>query len=228
MDKINLSIKTHYRTYKKFNDIGLAEELGEILRQNQIDYLLEDSTPPFDLSFANNRINDEYRIKIDPTEFIKVNELLEQQALVQLNNVDKSHYLYTFNTEELLDLISKKDEWSEFDYLLAQKILKERNVNLDSKVLSEIDAQRIDELSKPEQLNTSWLYIGFLLALLGGIFGILIGWYISTNSRTLPNGKVVYCYSEADRNKGKWIEVLGVIVFILCFVSQIIKQFQGL
>jgi hypothetical protein len=53
--------KDHYKTYRTFNDYGLVRELEATLTKHQIDYVIENGSLPFDPSFANNPINQEYR-----------------------------------------------------------------------------------------------------------------------------------------------------------------------
>lgn len=215
----------NYKTFRQFNDIGLAQELIELLKNNNIGYILEDNTPHFDVSFANNKINDEYRLKIAPENFELVNNLLENTASKYLDSVEQEHYLFTFSNDELLEIIKKKNEWSAFDFLLARKILGDRGVSISDANLLTFEKERMTELSKPEKINNSWFYFGFLFALLGGFFGFIIGWFIKTNKKTLPNGSTVYCYIESDRNKGNVMFLLGIITFLLTFLFQLFKRF---
>lgn len=217
-------MEEEYKTYKVFNDHALAKNLEAILLQNDIECVLENTSMPFDISFANNALNQEYRIKIKSKDFVGANTLLESEAAVALQEVDAGHYLFDFSNEELMQLIAKRDEWSEFDFLLARKILKERNVNLEIAELAHIQEKRLEELSKPEKVNPGWIYAGFLFALLGGVFGIIMGWFISSNTKTLPNGNTMYCYSESDRKKGKAMFMIGVAVLVSFVVLKIIQQ----
>lgn len=120
---------------------------------------------PFDVSFANNALNQEYRLKIKSEDFVSANTALENEAVVGLQEVDPEHYLFDFSNEELMQLIAKRDEWSDFDFLLAKKILEQRNVNLDMGELAHIQEKRLEELSKPEKVSPGWIYAGFLFAL---------------------------------------------------------------
>jgi hypothetical protein len=61
---------------------------------------------------------------------------------------------------------------------------------------------------------TTW---GYISAFLGGVIGIAIGLNLWTMKKTLPNGERVYVYNENDRNHGKIMTVVGIIV-LLCSV----------
>lgn len=213
-----------YKTYKVFNDYGLAKELETTLVVNNIEYILDNTSIPFDPPFANNPLNQEYRIKIKSEDFVKANSILENEAVLELQQVDKNHYLFDFSNEELIQLIAKRDEWSDFDFLLAKKILVERNVDLKVSELAHMEELRLEELGKPQKVNPGWIFAGFLFALLGGVFGIIMGWFISTNTKTLPNGKSTYCYSKDDRKKGVGMFIIGVISLIFFVILKIINQ----
>lgn len=213
-----------YKTYKIFNDYGLARDLETTLFQNNIEYVVDNTSLPFDPSFANNPLNQEYRVKIRPEDFVKANMILEKEAAVELQDVDPGYYLFDFSNEELLQLIAKRDEWNDFDFLLARKILDQRGVYLKISELVEMEEQRFEELSEPEQVKPGWMYAGFLFALLGGIFGIIMGWFISTNTKTLPNGESTYCYSESDRKKGRLMFIIGVVFLVVFVILKVIKQ----
>jgi hypothetical protein len=47
---------------------------------------------------------------------------------------------------------------------------------------------------------------------------------ISSNTKTLPNGNTMYCYSESDRKKGRAMFIIGVAVLVSFVVLKIIQQ----
>ncbi|WP_316789605.1 hypothetical protein [Pedobacter frigoris] len=214
----------NYKTYRTFNDPGLVRELEATLDEHQIHYITENTSLPFDPSFANNPLNQEYRVKLKSEDFERANATLIKEASVQLDDVDRDHYLFAFSDEELIQLISNRDEWSNYDFLLAQRILKERGRVIEAGELANFEEKRLQELSRFEQINPGWIYAGFLFALLGGIFGIMMGWFISSNTKTLPNGKTMYCYSDADRRKGRIMLIAGIVVLVVCLILRVIQQ----
>ena len=100
--------------------------------------------------------------------------------------------------------------------MLARKILAERGKVVSDEAISAIHEERIEELKSPEPPQTSWIIIGYLFALLGGVLGIFIGWHLMTYKKTLPDGERVYDYTERDRKQGRIIFYLAVIVTALC------------
>jgi hypothetical protein len=212
-------------TYQKFNDPALAEELTQLLDGHNIEYDLEEQSFRFDPSLVLNNAAKEYAVKIRHEDFEKVNGLLKENEANNVDEIEKDYYLFSFSDDELMEVISKADEWSAFDVVLARKLLAERGKEISDQKISAIHVQRIEELKKPETSQLSWIIAGYLIAL-GGVLlpffvsaiGVFIGWHLSTYKKTLPDGERVYGYSETDRMHGKRIFYLGIIVFVLSFV----------
>lgn len=198
-------------TFQKFDEQVSALDLGKILDENNIEYLLEDTSLSFDPTFSNNGFGKEFRIKIQKQDFEKVDILLQKSSQTEINEIDKDHYLFSFSDDELIELITKRDEWSQFDFLLAQKILKERGREISPEMIEQIKKERIIALSKPEESQKNWIIVGYISALLGGLLGVFIGWHLLTHKKTLPDGSRIYAYSEMDRTQGNRILILGGI-----------------
>src|SRR5690606_28514397 len=147
-----------------------------------------------DSSFGGGGFTNEYVVKIGKNDFEKANQVLIEQSISELDSIDKDYYLFSFTDTELRDIVAHSDEWNKFDFLLAQKLLKERGNEIDQHELETIKQQRIDELSQPEKPQHTAVIAGYILAVLGGIFGLFIGWYLSTHKKTLPNGERVHNY----------------------------------
>lgn len=189
-------MKNNYLTYQKFNNEGEAFELAELLTANKIEFLLEDTSGNFDPSFANNDFNKEFRIKLQKHDFDHADKLLLSISEKYLNDIDKDYYLFAFSDEKLLRILTESDKWSKFDYLLAQKILKERGQEVSEKLLDTLRKQRIEELAKPEDSQKTWIMAGYLFAFLGGFLGLFIGWHLRSHKKALPNEDSVYAYSS--------------------------------
>lgn len=216
-----------FLTFQKFNDHGAASELGTLLNENKIEYLLEDCSASFDPSFANSSLAKEFRIKLKKMDFEKADNLLQSISLNQIETVDKDYYLFDFTDNELIEIITKRDEWGQLDFLLAQKLLKERGKEIKPEVVELLIKQRIDELAKPEEHQKTWIYAGYITALLSGFLGFFIGWHLLTHKKTLPNGDRVYSYSKSDRKHGNRILIIGAIFFVLWLTLRILTMNLG-
>lgn len=185
-------------------------------------HLLEEHTIPYQTEIYRERIEPigmttlppEYIVKVQPARFSEVNELLHELAAGEVLLVAEDHYLFGFKDEELFDILASPDEWSAFDYQLARRILKQRGIDVDARLLDLLKKSRLHELAQPEAKQTANLWLGYLFALLGGIVGLFMGWHLATAKKTLPNGERVYVFRTRDRQHGKWIIVLGLTMLI--------------
>ncbi|MBB6237141.1 hypothetical protein HDC90_001759 [Pedobacter sp. AK013] len=214
---------TNFLTFQRFNDRVAALTLAETFRENGIECGLEDVSENFDVSFANNEINKDFRIKLKPEDFERANSLLLQLAEKDLADVDPDYYIFGFSDEELKEIIERQDEWSSLDFLLAQKILRERGVEVNIEQIQTLKVKRIEKLSEPEK-NTQLLIIaGYALAIIGGLIAIIIGAYLCTHKKTLPNGERVFGYAASDRGHGERILIIGILALILSAIYQFSK-----
>ena len=208
----------NFLRYRKFIYKEDALELIKILKDNDIDYQLEENPIGIDANFGADVNNNEFILKIDKNVFGKVEKLEEELMKSNINNVDENYYLYEFSDEELIEIIIKKEEWNKFDYLLAQKILKERGKEINPELLNVIEKQRLEELSKQEELPKMWIYFGYFFAIIGGFLGVLIGYYIMSYKKTLSNGESVYFYKKEDRKQGQNILICSIIGIVFWLI----------
>jgi hypothetical protein len=202
-------------TFQKFTAKEDAAELETILKDHKIVYELEGDSTSIDANFIGNAASTEFRIMLKWNDFEKANQLLQDVLLKELEQVDPDHYLFQFSDEELFEILGAKDEWSQYDYLLAQKLLKERGKDINPEVVQSLQKNRIAHLSKPETSDHSWILWGYSTAVAGGFFGIVIGLYLRSHKKTLPNGNRVYAYTKSDREHGSKIAVIGVIMLVI-------------
>lgn len=208
--------------FKKFQDKGLATELADLLNENGIEALLIDNSPDFDITFSGNTLRNEYEVKIRESDFEQAEALLKSEAKKWVEQIDRNYYLFDFSTEELYDILANFDQWSEFDFELAKKILEDRGEKISINLVNSLRKQRIDILIKPEDAQNPWIFGGYFFAILGGVVGVFIGWYLWTFRKTLPDGKQVYMYAEADRTHGKRIFIVGICCTVLWLLLKMV------
>ena len=227
---------SEFVTYEKFATIGELKEFVELLQENNIPYELEDDIQLLDAGFANPNHHRDYRIKLQQADFEPVNELRNSLALLELDQVDQDYYLFQFTDEELIDLISKKDEWSPFDFQLAQKILKDHGKEISSLRMDELKNSRIKELATVEKHSIGGIIAGYILTACGGVLsfviygymstllvliGLIIGGYIVSSKKTLPNGERIFTYGDSDRKQGKIILIIGAPMLIISVLMRL-------
>ena len=203
-----------YVIFRRFSNIEQVNELKSALNENGIETIIDDNAPPVDVTFTGGgAINNKIEVRIKPADFTKAEEVLAKIAEEHLNDVDPNYYLFDFTNEELFDILLKSDEWNNFDYALAQKILKERGEHVDNQLLESLKAQRLTELAKPEGNQRPWIIGGYFFAFMGGFLGLVIGYLLFTSKKTLPDGTRVFSYAENDRKHGRYIFYIALVVF---------------
>lgn len=210
-------------TFQRFNDQNSASELGDFFKEKKLEYLIEDNSLSFDPTFANNGFGKEFCIKLKKSDFEKGNAYLIEKAGIESIEVDKDYYLLSFTDKELFELIAAGDEWSPFDVSLAKKLLQNRGKEITPDDIEKIKNNRIRELSKPEEGQTTYIIVGYITAVLGGFLGIFIGWHLLTFKKTLPNGKRIYAYSDNDRKQGNRILIIGGIFLVIWLLYRFLK-----
>ncbi|MBL4745664.1 MAG: hypothetical protein JKY08_04790 [Flavobacteriaceae bacterium] len=133
-------------------------------------------------------------------------------------------YLLQFTNEELYEILLKSDEWGDFDYSLAQKILIQRGKSIDHELLAALKKERIKDLSKPEENQKPWIIAGYIFAILGGFLGLIIGYSLMTSKKTLPDGQRINSYAEKDRKQGKYILIISACVFPIGLILKVITS----
>lgn len=217
-----------FLTFRKFDDPALASDLITLLDENHIEYQTEqNSLVGNPLLVSGGEANNEWTIKLRQPDFDKVNTLLVADETQAIDGVEKDYYLFDFTNEELRDVLIKADEWSAFDFALARKILTDRGISIDDKEIEIIKNYRLETLKEPEKAQSTWVVIGWICALMGGLLGMCIGWIMWKLKKTLPNGERVYAYTEGDRKQGQWIFVIGTIIFVTAAIIRAYNYSTG-
>ena len=215
-------MEDNFATYRKFIFKDDSLDLIEILKEHKIDFILSDNSSRLDSTFGNDDNTKQFALKIERANFKKVEELEEDLISKSLDNVNKDYYLFEFSDEELIEIVLKSEEWNKFDYLLAQKILKERGKEVNLDLIKAINKRRIDDL-KTEEASPKWLiYIGYLFSVLGGFIGIFIGLYLMNYKKTLPNGETIYGFGTEDRKSGKNVFICSIMGIIFWLIVRIL------
>jgi hypothetical protein len=205
-------------TYRKFNSLMDAVPLMTLLKQNDIEYVIENASPSLDITFSANTMLDEYRIQISQSDFEKVDALLENISDVTVDEIDADHYLFEFTDEELKSILETPDEWSITDFVFARTILSKRGIEFTDEQLEDMRNARIRLLKTTRKTPRNFIFAGYVFALLGGVGGIAIGWYLKNFRKTIFTGEQVWEYDEKTRKIGAQIFTFGLVVNLLCVI----------
>jgi len=217
-----------YTTFKKFPDAAEAKHLQQFLIDNGIECLFINNSPQMDGTMLGTDLLKEYEIQLKQSDFERAHELLEQDAKDMVVNLDKDYYLLSFTDEELYEVVLKQEEWSEHDYILARRLLTDRGKTIDDSLIKALRQQRMADLAKPEVNQGAWIGAGYILAVLGGFFGIIIGYVLWSSRKTLPNGQIVHSYTPEDRMHGRIIFLIGIVVLPIAIFIRVILAYLEL
>jgi hypothetical protein len=209
-------------TIKKFSTYIEAAGVVELLDKNNITYKVEKSEVSGDIVFAGNTLEEELHLKVKPEDYETVEKLLEELEEIDAEKLEKDYYLFEFSDKELIEILEKPDEWSFNDYRWAQEILKQRGKEVAKSQLDEWKKKRLDFLAQPEVVKGSYLLSAYLFCILGGIIGFFMGRHVHAFRKLLPNGQKVYAFDEESRDKGKRVEVTGLICFSVFIILLIV------
>lgn len=211
-----------FLTFQTFSDIELANVLTEKLANNNIEFRIEKILPLLDSAILGQSSLPEIAVKLHPDEFLKAHKVLEEYYKMQIEAVEKDYYLFDFTNDELFEIITKPDEWGPLDYQLAQKILIDRGQKINEEVTEKLKTIRIQELAKPGKASNSLIVLGYCFFIFAGIVTILTGRYLVNDKKTLPDGQLVFSFSENDRRQGKRMIKIGGVYLIFCVITLII------
>jgi len=208
-------MEPEFTTYQKFDDIEQAREMALVLDIHGIPHEIADVFPA-------------YALNVRPEDMETVKKLLgnndDNNGEEVPDDQGEDYYLYKFTNEELLEVIADADEWNNTDVSLARKILTDKGVAINEAQLDSIHEQREAELHQPAKPQTFLIISGYVLALLGGVFGMAIGLSLYNDQKTLPNGEIIYKYSDNDRSHGRLMFYLGTVVLGTFIVYRIFRK----
>ncbi len=214
-------------TFKRFHTAEQAAEVIAILQEHHIPVQYEEEVVLMDKVYVGQNFDQRHLVKIPAGYFSQADTLLKSQITISPEDVEPDYYLLSFTTEELKEVILKKDEWGDFDYALALKLLEKQGIPYSQEQLELLGTSRLKSLSQPQDLPVIWLLIAYFSPFLlfahipfSHIFsfiGIFIGAFVLLTKKTLPDGSRVYAFSEKTRQQGKWIIISGIVLIIICW-----------
>lgn len=215
-------------TYKRFPTAEQAAEVITLLQEHHIPTQYEEEVVLMDKVYVGQNFDQRHLVKIPADYFSSADTLLKSQITVSAEDVEPDYYLLSFSTEELKEVIIKKDEWGDFDYALATKLLEKQGISYSTEELQLLGHSRLETLSQPQDLSSIWLFIGYLSPLLlfmpipyapvYSFIGIFIGGFVLLTKKTLPNGSRITAFSLKTRNQGKLIIISGVVLIPICWM----------
>jgi len=206
-----------FARFKEFPTMDSAMPILEILTKNHLPVKVIRNRATFD-GILGVEHPERVELQVQLRNFEEARLVIENEMILPIYATEEDYYLFDFSDEELYQILLKSDEWGEFDYMLAKKILQDRGKTIDDDFLEVHQKQRLEELARPETSSLSFVCAGYIFALLGGFLGILIGWLLWSQHKILPNGQRVPIYSKDDRTHGKIIFGIGIVMLLISLI----------
>ncbi|MBC9934921.1 hypothetical protein [Chitinophaga qingshengii] len=213
-------------TFKRFHTAEQAAEIITLLQEHHIPVEYEEEVL-LDKIYAGQNFDQRHLVKIPAGYFSQADSLLKSQIRVSLDEVEPDYYLLAFSTEELKEVIDKKDEWGDYDYALALKLLEKQGISYSPEQLKQQGESRLDTLSQPQALPLWWLVVGYIsplfiftmipFTLVCSLLGIFIGGFVYLTKKTLPDGSRVPAFTAKARTQGKWMMVIVFVLDVICW-----------
>ncbi|SDL89724.1 hypothetical protein [Chryseobacterium taihuense] len=222
--------------FRKSSDKYIIEEIASVLDRHSIIYKTVDNEKDFDPSFSTNQLRVVYQILIADDDFMIANKALSDYYANEID-IHEDYYLFEYSDDELKDIIFKKDEWNEFDYEAAKRILKQRGENISDEEIDVIDGKRLNSLRNDyENLKEvkNYVILGYIFAIIGCILSLVWGLLIFVSfgiaiaiiklKKQLPNGERIYYFNERDRKHGQrilWLSITFTVFWMTIFITRI-------
>jgi hypothetical protein len=221
---VTTNMDQDYLRFKLFTDKAAAEDFADVLKQNNIDYRIDEDALTFDASFANDPLAKDYVIAIKQPDFIAASLAYDEYFAKRLGAVPDDYYLLQFSDEELEEILARPDEWGAFDYQLAQELLRKRGVEITNEKRDRLKVDRYYALAQPEGEAVTNIVGYYIVSIFFFPVGWIIGWTWGYSKKQMPDGYRVYAYNETVRNHGRIILLISIILPLFAAISKMIDM----
>lgn len=211
-----------FQPYQTFLTPEAAQPLLALLREHDVPYETALERPVFDVKMAFNPTDVHSVVRLRPADFAVARQLEDQADEAFAAHISPDHYLFGFRDDELREILVKPAEWSRLDVVLAAQLLRQRGHDPSPAALAQWQRTQPAALSQPEKPPKTLVVIGYVMAALGGLGGIVVGLSLLYSRKQLPDGRSVPHYTEADRAHGFQILLLSFAAILAAFVLRLL------
>jgi hypothetical protein len=207
-----------FATYNKFRTPENAQYLIDLLQRHEVPYTFEHEVNQLDKVYIGESIDPMFVLKVPGDRFNDVNALLANLAKKDMTQPDFEHYLQSYTTAELQEIVREPATWNAYDVQVATTLLSERS---DEPIPVPVSAV---ENEGPVKIQAPWIVLGYMGCLLGlplffwGLSGFFAGLAIVQANKTLKNGNVIKMFTAQDRQQGRIMMALSLVCVTLGFV----------
>lgn len=160
----------NYIDFQRFSSIEQTSDLISILDKNDIPYQIDDSALRFQLVCSINSQFNQVILKIRDKDFEKVNNLIFEKS----ENIDDSHYLFTFSDKDIIDVIANPNDWTNDEQTIAKQIINKRGLSVTAEDIRQAriknaEINKDSSKDKPVSKGYGWFLTIGLLSILNTI-----------------------------------------------------------
>lgn len=196
---------------------GSMEEIrtaSEVLDVNGISYQVSNAGAVFDVTTIGSQPLNAYLIKVTDSDLESARLALENHYTAI--DLPRDHFLRTATDEDIVEILASPLDWDAFTVAHARRIAATREINPDAikGKREERIIEKREEIKVGKAAPTWLLVLGWASALMGGLFGIGIGYSLSYMKEETPEGRF-YTYDESSRRSGGQILILSVVMVVV-------------
>lgn len=203
---------------KEVRKVYSLEELKEVAS------LLEEVGIPFKANEKTLLHQNPYTSNpTDKTYTVAVNEVDVPRALELFNSFfndghgTNNSFLMQFDTIDLVEILVYPDKYALSEVNEARSILEKRGFGEET--IQEKKNEIVVRDNMPQKVRKAGLFLGYGSALLGGVFGIVMGLFlIFAKSKHTITGKKYYAHDNDSRFEGAFMIILSIVVITIIFL----------
>lgn len=202
-----------FEDYQSFDSLETARfVLLDVLDQHQIPYTLYQDNYRQDVILGKGINTAQIWVRLQRSDFTRTNQLFEQEAERRYETIPADYYLRELNSEELIDILKKPDEWSVDDYIIAKKLLAEAGVQVNEEKIAQWKLHRL-RLLKTLFLKDPVLFLTAAQR----------NYYIQ-HASTIDSDAVINNMAAIEEHK-RFIRIMQASLIVIGFVIYILLKF---
>lgn len=209
---------------RQFHDKEAMLDFCGLLRENNVPFSLDDNSQRFDVTFANDASRRFYIVRVAQEDLEKARAVANEHDRQVIDALSPDYYLFDFSATELMEILNRQDEWSDFDVALARRRLAEMDIVLEDDAVERMKEERLEVLKAPDPEPVLAIVCGYVFSVIGGLIGLIVALFLLTSKKTLPTGERQPLYSPATQRHGWYMLLIfatSTTLTVLYLISQL-------
>lgn len=198
------------REVRKVYSVEELSEAVSLLEKEGLAYKASEKVLLHENPYTANPTDKTYTILVEDNNVQRVLELFSKYYN-EAHNTEES-FLQQFDNEDLVEILVYPQKNALSDIKEAETILLNRGLSKDK--IEKIKEEVISKDNSPAKVKSFALVLGYGSAILGGLFGIIMGLFLifGKNKHTIT-GEKYYAHDKKSREEGIYIIILSVVLW---------------